>query len=212
MPPRPTSKPVLTAAQSCADEDRLSALNEQFILLVRRRRVPARLYCAAQCDERHLRPGGTGVRPSRSRWPISAVMSASLARRPDALSVTVNLDITLRPQGRGRPIRRPCRILKLGKSLMVFRYRHRRRARWAYNRACHPAPIRSRRSGMASGKNNTFTQAIVFCIFLCAVVLFPALTPTTALAKAHHEGSGPQRPPFFCALSSIQATRNAFHL
>ena len=68
---------------------------------------------------------------------------------PDALSVTTNLNINFMRKAEAGPIDGHCRILKLGKSLMVFDIdivagRTSRRSRM------RPEPIRYRRSASGS--------------------------------------------------------------
>lgn len=72
-------------------------------------------------DERHLRPGGTVSGPSLfTLADIGGYACVLTHAGPDALSVTTNLNINfLRKAGPG-PIDGHCRILKLGKRLMVF--------------------------------------------------------------------------------------------
>lgn len=72
-------------------------------------------------DERHLRPGNTVSGPSLfALADIGGYVCALSHAGPDPLSVTTNLNINfLRKAGAG-PIDGYCRILKLGKRLMVF--------------------------------------------------------------------------------------------
>lgn len=71
--------------------------------------------------ERHLRPGGTVSGPSLfTLADIGGYVCVLSHAGPDALSVTTNLNINfVRKAGIG-PIDGRCRIIKLGKSLMVF--------------------------------------------------------------------------------------------
>lgn len=71
--------------------------------------------------ERHLRPGGTVSGPSLFTLADIGGYALVLSHAgPDALSVTTNLSINfLRKAGPGL-LTAHCRILKLGKSLMVF--------------------------------------------------------------------------------------------
>ncbi len=72
-------------------------------------------------DERHLRPGGTVSGPTLfTLADIGGYVLALTHAGADPLSVTVNLNINfMRKAGIG-PIDGHCRILKLGRSLMVF--------------------------------------------------------------------------------------------
>lgn len=72
-------------------------------------------------DERHLRPGGTVSGPSLFTLADIGGYACVLSHAgPDALSVTTNLDINFMRKAEAGPIEGRCRILKLGKSLMVF--------------------------------------------------------------------------------------------
>lgn len=72
-------------------------------------------------QDRHLRPGGTVSGPALfTLADIGGYVCVLSHAGPDALSVTVNLNINfVRKAGIG-PVDAHCRILKLGKSLMVF--------------------------------------------------------------------------------------------
>ena len=71
--------------------------------------------------ERHLRPGntvsGTALFALADIGGYVCVLSHA---GPDALSVTTNLSINFMRKAEAGPIDGHCRILKLGKSLMVF--------------------------------------------------------------------------------------------
>ena len=72
-------------------------------------------------EERHLRPGGTVSGPSLfTLADIGGYVCVLSHAGPDALSVTVNLNINFMRKAEAGPIDGHCRILKLGKSLMVF--------------------------------------------------------------------------------------------
>lgn len=71
--------------------------------------------------ERHLRPGGTVSGPSLfTLADIGGYVCVLSHAGPDALSVTTNLTINFMRKAEAGPIDGHCRILKLGKSLMVF--------------------------------------------------------------------------------------------
>ncbi len=71
--------------------------------------------------ERHLRPGGTVSGPSLFTLADIGGYACVLSHAgPDALSVTTNLDINFMRKAEAGPIDGHCRILKLGRSLMVF--------------------------------------------------------------------------------------------
>jgi uncharacterized protein (TIGR00369 family) len=72
-------------------------------------------------EVRHLRPGGTVSGPSLFTLADIGGYACVLSHAgPDALSVTVNLNINFMRKAEAGPIDGRCRILKLGKSLMVF--------------------------------------------------------------------------------------------
>ncbi|MEI5680262.1 MULTISPECIES: PaaI family thioesterase [unclassified Mesorhizobium] len=72
-------------------------------------------------DERHLRPGGTVSGPSLfTLADIGGYVCVLSHAGPDALSVTTNLNINFMRKAQAGPIDGHCRILKLGKSLMVY--------------------------------------------------------------------------------------------
>ena len=72
-------------------------------------------------DERHLRPGGTVSGPSLfTLADIGGYVCVLSHAGPDVLSVTTNLNINFLRKAEAGPIDGHCRILKLGKSLMVF--------------------------------------------------------------------------------------------
>jgi len=70
---------------------------------------------------RHLRPGGTVSGPSLfTLADIGGYVCVLSHAGPDALSVTTSLNINFMRKAEAGPIDGHCRILKLGKSLMVF--------------------------------------------------------------------------------------------
>ncbi|MDQ6438243.1 PaaI family thioesterase [Mesorhizobium sp. LHD-90] len=72
-------------------------------------------------DERHLRPGNTVSGPSLfTLADIGGYVCVLSHAGPDALSVTTNLNINFMRKAPAGQIDGHCRILKLGKSLMVF--------------------------------------------------------------------------------------------
>lgn len=72
-------------------------------------------------DHRHLRPGGTVSGPSLfTLADIGGYVCVLSHGGPDALSVTTNLNINFMRKAEAGPIDGHCRILKLGKSLMVY--------------------------------------------------------------------------------------------
>jgi uncharacterized protein (TIGR00369 family) len=79
--------------------------------------------CVVRLDatERHLRPGGTVSGASLfALADIGGYVCVLSHAGPDALSVTTNLNINFMRKAEPGPIDGHCRILKLGRSLMVF--------------------------------------------------------------------------------------------
>lgn len=71
--------------------------------------------------ERHLRPGNTVSGPCLFTLADIGGYACVLSHAgPDALSVTTNLSINFMRKAGPGPVDGHCRILKLGKSLMVF--------------------------------------------------------------------------------------------
>jgi uncharacterized protein (TIGR00369 family) len=72
-------------------------------------------------EHRHLRPGGTVSGPALfTLADIGGYVCVLSHAGPDALSVTTNLNINFVRKAEAGPIDGHCRILKLGRSLMVF--------------------------------------------------------------------------------------------
>jgi len=79
--------------------------------------------CVVRLDatEKHLRPGNTVSGPSLfTLADIGGYVCVLSHAGPDALSVTTNLNINFMRKAEAGPIDGRCRILKLGRSLMVF--------------------------------------------------------------------------------------------
>lgn len=96
-------------------------LNEQFDLYQTVDVFPGGCTVRLNADERHLRPGGTVSGPSLfTLADIGGYVCVLSHAGPDALSVTTNLNINFVRKAQAGPIDGHCRILKLGKSLMVF--------------------------------------------------------------------------------------------
>jgi len=71
--------------------------------------------------EQHLRPGNTVSGPSLfTLADIGGYVCVLSHAGPDALSVTTNLNINFMRKAEAGPVEGHCRILKLGRSLMVF--------------------------------------------------------------------------------------------
>ncbi|MEM9107041.1 MAG: PaaI family thioesterase [Pseudomonadota bacterium] len=79
--------------------------------------------CTVRLDatERHLRPGNTVSGPSLfTLADIGGYVCALSHQGPEALTVTTNLNINFMRKAEIGAIDGHCRILKLGRSLMVF--------------------------------------------------------------------------------------------
>ncbi|GKX35914.1 MAG: phenylacetic acid degradation protein [Rhizobiaceae bacterium MnEN-MB40S] len=79
--------------------------------------------CAVRLNagSRHIRPGGTVSGPSLfTLADIGGYVCVLTHAGADALSVTTNITINFMRKAEPGPIDGVCRILKLGKSLMVF--------------------------------------------------------------------------------------------
>ncbi|MBO6902085.1 MAG: PaaI family thioesterase [Rhizobiaceae bacterium] len=96
-------------------------LNEAFRAFYATKVFPGGCVVRLDADERHLRPGNTVSGPSLfTLADIGGYVCVLTHAGPDALSVTTNLNINFMRKAEAGPIDGHCRILKLGKSLMVF--------------------------------------------------------------------------------------------
>jgi len=96
-------------------------LNEQFAFYQAVEVFPGGCTVRLNADDRHLRPGSTVSGPSLfTLADIGGYVCVLSPAGPDALSVTTNLNINFVRKAEAGPIDGHCRILKLGKSLMVF--------------------------------------------------------------------------------------------
>ena len=122
MPAQSNLKPVLNAAQVNALMATVyPQLNDQFAFYQALDVFPGGCTVRLNADERHLRPGGTVSGPSLfTLADIGGYVCVLSHAGPDALSVTTNLNINFVRKAEAGPIDGHCRILKLGKSLMVF--------------------------------------------------------------------------------------------
>ncbi len=122
MPAQSNLKPVLTAAEvNVLMGSVYPQLNDQYKHYEAIDVFPGGCLVRLNADERHLRPGGTVSGPSLfTLADIGGYVCVLSHAGPDALSVTVNLDINFVRKAEAGPIDGHCRILKLGKSLMVF--------------------------------------------------------------------------------------------
>lgn len=115
-------KPVLTAAEvNALMESVYPQLNNQFTFYEAIDVFPGGCTVRLNAGERHLRPGGTVSGSSLfTLADIGGYVCVLSHAGPDALSVTTNLNINFVRKAEAGPIDGHCRILKLGKSLMVF--------------------------------------------------------------------------------------------
>ncbi|MEX0344044.1 MAG: PaaI family thioesterase [Rhizobiaceae bacterium] len=121
MSPRPL-QPVMNADEvNSFMNEAYPQLNEKLQAFYATEVFPGGCVVRLDADEHHLRPGNTVSGPSLfTLADIGGYVCVLTHAGPDALSVTTNLSINfMRKAGQG-PIDGHCRILKLGKSLMVF--------------------------------------------------------------------------------------------
>ncbi|WP_378942938.1 PaaI family thioesterase [Mesorhizobium sp. ANAO-SY3R2] len=122
MPEQMHLKPVMNANEV---NDLLKGaypqLNDQYDFYQAIEVFPGGCTVRLNADERHLRPGGTVSGPSLfTLADIGGYVCVLSHAGPDALSVTTSLNINFMRKAETGPIDGHCRILKLGKSLMVF--------------------------------------------------------------------------------------------
>jgi uncharacterized protein (TIGR00369 family) len=122
MPVQADLTPKLTATEvNDLMNSAYPQLNETFAAYEAIDVFPGGCTVRLNATERHLRPGGTVSGPSLfTLADIGGYVCVLSHAGPDALSVTVNLDINFMRKAGAGPIDGYCRILKLGKSLMVF--------------------------------------------------------------------------------------------
>lgn len=122
MPAQANLKPVMTASEV---DDLIASLypqlNNDYKAYETIDVFPGGCTVRLNADERHIRPGGTVSGPSLFTLADIGGYACVLSHSgPDALSVTTNLNINFMRKAEPGPIDGHCRILKLGKSLMVF--------------------------------------------------------------------------------------------
>ena len=122
MPPKNTPTPVMTT------QEVNSLISSAFPQLNRDHRsyqaievFPGGCIVRLDADERHLRPGNTISGPALfTLADIGGYVCVLSHAGPDALSVTTNININFMRKAEAGPIDGHCRILKLGRALMVF--------------------------------------------------------------------------------------------
>ncbi|TPI56356.1 MULTISPECIES: PaaI family thioesterase [unclassified Mesorhizobium] len=122
MPAQTKLEPVLTAAQvNALMETVFPQLNEKGPAFEATDVFPGGCTVRLNAGERHLRPGGTVSGPALfTLADIGGYVCVLSHAGPNALSVTINLNINFVRKAEAGPIDGHCRILKLGKNLMVF--------------------------------------------------------------------------------------------
>ncbi|TPN80901.1 PaaI family thioesterase [Mesorhizobium sp. CU2] len=122
MPAQSNLKPMLDAAEvNALMASVYPQLNDNFTAYEAIEVFPGGCTVRLNADERHLRPGGTVSGPSLfTLADIGGYVCVLSHAGPDALSVTTNLNINFVRKAEAGPIDGHCRILKLGKSLMMF--------------------------------------------------------------------------------------------
>lgn len=121
MPAQQDLIPVMTAEDVSSMLDRVfPQFNADRAFEVREIR-PGGCIVRLNAGENHLRPGGTVSGPALfALADIAGYVCVLSHAGPDALSVTTNLNINFMRKAESGPIDGHCRILKLGRSLMVF--------------------------------------------------------------------------------------------
>lgn len=122
MPQHATLQPVMTVeAVNALIAEVFPQLNEQAAHYQAVEILPGGCIVRLNAEHRHLRPGGTVSGPALfTLADIGGYVCVLSHAGPDALSVTTNININFVRKAEAGPIDGHCRILKLGKSLMVF--------------------------------------------------------------------------------------------
>ncbi|MBZ9808343.1 PaaI family thioesterase [Mesorhizobium sp. BR1-1-9] len=122
MPAQSNLTPVLSAAETNTLMNSVyPQLNEQFRFYEVLDVFPGGCTVRLNASGRHLRPGDTVSGPSLFTLADIGGYACVLSHAgPDALSVTTNLNINFVRKAQAGPVDGHCRILKLGRSLMVF--------------------------------------------------------------------------------------------
>lgn len=122
MPAKAAFTPVMTAQEVNAFLKVVyPQLNDDFADYFAAEVTPGGCIVRLNASERHLRPGGTVSGPSLfTLADIGGYVCVLSHAGPEALSVTTNLNINFMRKAVAGPIDGHCRILKLGRSLMVF--------------------------------------------------------------------------------------------
>ena len=122
MPEQGDLTPVMTADEVNALLAKVyPQLNDHYTSYKATKVFPGGCEVRLVADERHLRPGGTVSGPSLfTLADIGGYVCVLTHAGPDALSVTTSLTINFVRKAPAGPVDGHSRILKLGRSLMVF--------------------------------------------------------------------------------------------
>lgn len=122
MPLQVDLEPKLTAAQvNLLLAQAYPQLNEGHRFYEATDVFPGGCTVRLNANERHVRPGGTVSGPSLfTLADIGGYVCALSHAGPDELSVTTNININFMRKAEAGAIDGHCRILKLGRKLMVF--------------------------------------------------------------------------------------------
>lgn len=115
-------KPVMDAAEvNTFLKQVYPQLNDDYAAYETTEVFPGGCIVRLNADHRHLRPGNTVSGPSLfTLADIGGYVCVLSHAGPDALSVTTNLNINFMRKAEAGAVDGHCRILKLGRSLMVF--------------------------------------------------------------------------------------------
>jgi uncharacterized protein (TIGR00369 family) len=118
----PKLRPTMDAAEVNAFLKKVyPQLNDEFADYMATDVFPGGCTVRLNAADRHLRPGGTVSGPSLfTLADIGGYVCVLTHAGPKALSVTTNLNINFMRKAEAGPIDGHCRILKLGRNLMVF--------------------------------------------------------------------------------------------
>ncbi len=122
MPAQADLKPLLDAAEvNALIAEVYPQLNADHLSYETVDVFPGGCTVRLNAEERHLRPGGTVSGPCLFTLADIGGYACVLSHAgPDALSVTTNISINFMRKAGAGPVLGHCRILKLGRSLMVF--------------------------------------------------------------------------------------------
>lgn len=122
MPSQSNLAPVMTVDEINAMLAQVfPQLNEHYNFYQAIKVFPGGCVVRLNAEHRHLRPGNTVSGPSLfTLADIGGYVCVLSHAGPEALSVTTNININFVRKAQAGPIDGHCRILKLGRSLMVF--------------------------------------------------------------------------------------------